>query len=128
VYELKTARYLLSNYPYLWNQYEELRENVLLQYRQTAFVEIRKNESGYSDTTGKKAVKLITLADYNRELLAVPAFLESASMTEKKVVLAVWRYGISFRSWWLIGKSLQLPAPYCISVWEETVEKLANHL
>ena len=124
---LRTARYLLLHYPALWAQLLEMLEDVLHQYRDQAFIEVRKNHEP-SDTTGKKAIKLITFAEYNKELFVVPRFLETIPLIERRLVLLVWRHGISFRSWYPIGRKLELSPAGAIEVWEYIVEKLAKQL
>jgi hypothetical protein len=124
--ETKRAAFILSNYPGLWAQLQQAREDILHAYRQEAYVIVRGGNSP-GDPTGRKTRKLLELGERQADMLAVPEFMETLSIRERKLVTLVWRYGTYSNSWKLIQKNFG-NCTDCRVVWEKIVRKFAAYL
>jgi len=125
-HDQERAAYYLANYPSLWAQVEDARQEVIhSSERGKAFAKVGGNLA-LSDPTARKAVMLVELMEKSRTLQAVPRFLETLSMPERRLVLLVWRHGTAWRIWpviavrWLYGDARE--------AWRAIVERFALYL
>lgn len=122
----KQAAYILSNYPSLYEEMENAREDILHGYRQCAVAGGIRG-SGYSDTTAKKAILLVESTEMNRLVKLVGEWFDNGLHPRyRPLLLCIWRVGKY--GWWTVAKNLKQEECKCRLRWEYLTSQLASYL
>lgn len=123
---IKRASWLLRNYPELWRQVRERREDLLERRRQGAYVELAR---GYdpSDPTGRRGAELADLSLLSKEVDLAERFIDSlGTQAERKLLVQVWRF--HYAGWDVVASTLGWEVGKCKAIWSAMSRGLGAEL
>lgn len=123
---IRRVGWLLANYPKLWEQASERRDDLLYRGRQGAFAGGGRG-SGHADITGKRGAALGDLAPLSNELVITSDFIDDLTDTaERQLLLTVWRVGHGGLS--IVGRCIGWPEWRCREVWQAMCTRLEERI
>ena len=120
------SSYLLANYPALFEQVGNEREDILHGYWQEAFAGGNCG-SGHSNSTARKALLLLKNRDIVELLTRVEKWIDNELLPRDSILLMtvcrLERFG-----WHKVARNIQRGVWECIQRWENMTNQLADYL